>query len=359
MSIKIAFLGDISFNGKFNLTENKNVKEYLFTMSEYLEQFDYVIGNLESPMTTHEFTLTCKGLHLKTSPVNVELLNYLHINVVDLANNHLFDYGRKGYDDTIRLLNENNIDFYGVEGIEVIIEKENSKIALGGYCCLSTNPSVCNAQGVNPLDPKAIRKRLNENEMNGYMNMVSVHWGDEYIHYPRYEHVQMARSLADKHAIVLHGHHPHVIQGIEEYNSSLMAYSLGNFCMDDIVSKSVKGLKVTQEVSNRESFIWSMEVENNKVITYHIVPIVDNGESIELGDQRIVDDLLQYSEALKMPMQAYVEFRKKKMDKLIVSKPRKRDFKWILNRLNYYYIGAVIKGVLNKRKYNRIMKYLK
>ena len=78
--------------------------------------------------------------------------------------------------------------------------------------------------------------------------------------------------------MVLHGHHPHVIQGIEEYNSSLIAYSLGNFCMDDIISKSVKGLKVTQEKSNKESFIWSLEIENNIIISHKVIPIVDNGK---------------------------------------------------------------------------------
>ena len=353
MSIKIAFLGDISFNGKFDLTENPKTKEYLSTMAEYLKEFDYVIGNLESPMTEQEFTLTCKGLHLKTSPVNVELLKYLHINIVDLANNHLFDYGRKGYDDTIKLLKENHIDFYGVEGREAIIEKDNNKIALGGYCCLSTNPSVCNAQGVNPLDPKTMMKRLDENEKNGYLNMISVHWGDEYIHYPRYDHIQVARALGDKHSLVLHGHHPHVIQGIEEYKTSLMAYSLGNFCMDDISSKSVKGLKVTQGKSNKQSFIWSLEIENNKIISQSVIPIVDNGISIELGSQSIVDDLEHYSEALKMEGEDYQKFRKKKMDEMIVSKVKKKDFKWIINRLNYYYIGAVIKGVLNKKRYQR------
>lgn len=355
MGIKIAFLGDISFNGKFDLLENSKAKEYLSTMAEYLKKFDYVIGNLESPMTDQEFSLTCKGLHLKTSPVNIELLKYLHINIVDLANNHLFDYGRKGYDNTIKLLKENKIDFYGVEGKEAIIENENNKIALGGYCCLSANPSVCNTQGVNPLEPKTIMKRLDENEKNGYLNMLSMHWGDEYIHYPRYDHIQIARVLADRHSIVLHGHHPHVIQGIEEYNSSLIAYSLGNFCMDDITSKSVKGLKVTQGKSNRESFIWSLEIENNQIISHNAIPIIDNGKSIELGYQSIVDDLKHYSEALKIDAEEYKIFRKQKMNELNISKPKKRDFKWIMSRLNYYYVGAVIKGILNKRRYDKTM----
>ena len=40
----------------------------------------------------------------------------------------------------------------------------------------------------------------------------------------------------------------------------------------------------------------------------------------------------------------------------MVSKAKKRDFKWIISRLNYYYIGAVIKGIFNKRRYNKALK---
>lgn len=351
MGIKIALLGDISFNGRFDLTKNKNAKEYLSNIAKYLEEFDYIVGNLESPMTEQEFTLTCKGLHLKTSPVNVELLKYLHINIVDLANNHLFDYGRKGYNDTIKILEENHIDFYGVEGKQIVIEKDNNKIILGGYCCFSTNPSVCNSKGVNPFDTKTIFNKLEENKRSGYLNIISVHWGDEYIHYPRYDHIQMARAFADKYSIILHGHHPHVIQGIEEYNNSFIAYSLGNFCMDNIISKSVKGLKVTQGKANKKSFIWSIELDNNKIISHNAIPIIDNGSSIELGDKSIVDELNLYSESLNMNGEEYQKFRNKKMNEIITLKSTKRGFKWFINRLNYYYIGAVIKGIMNKKRY--------
>jgi poly-gamma-glutamate synthesis protein (capsule biosynthesis protein) len=64
--------------------------------------------------------------------------------------------------------------------------------------------------------------------------IVSLHWGDEYAPQPRAEDVALARALADAGALVVIGHHPHVLQPIELYrradgSTAVIAYSLGNF----------------------------------------------------------------------------------------------------------------------------------
>lgn len=356
MGMKIALLGDICLNGKFDLKKNSNAKEYFHEVAQYLEGFDYVIANLETPITDRNFTLTCKGLHLKSSTLSVGLLSYLHVDVVGLANNHIFDYGRAGYKDTIKVLEKNKIQFYGTEGKQVFLEDASNKIAVGGYCCFSTNPSVCNAKGVNPLDPRYVLDILKKNDKNGYFNLLSVHWGDENIHYPRLDHVLTARFFADRVPLIVHGHHTHVIQGIEEYKSSRFAYSLGNFCTDDVVSTAVKDLKVIQKKQNKESFIVALEIENNKIIQHELMPIFDNGNKIEMGDTSIKEAVSEYSDVLHESPTEYQEFRKRKMDELTVSLSKKKDLNWFVRRLNYYFIGAVIKGMLSQKKYNKVMK---
>ena len=64
--------------------------------------------------------------------------------------------------------------------------------------------------------------------------VVSVHWGIEYEQQPRETEVALARRLADAGALVVLGHHPHVLQPVELYpradgRTALIAYSLGNF----------------------------------------------------------------------------------------------------------------------------------
>ena len=357
--MKIALLGDVCLNGKFDLEENPEANVYFEEVAKYLKDFDYVIANLETPLTDRSFTLTCKGLHLKSSRQSAALLDYLHINAVSLANNHIFDYGRAGYEDTIDVLQKSEIAFYGTEGKQLFLEDETSKIAIGGYNCFSTNPSVCDTFGVNPLDPVSVVEILKKNDTNGYLNLVSVHWGDENIHYPRADHICTARYFADNVPLILHGHHTHVIQGIESYKGSKLAYSLGNFCTDDVPSTAVKGLKVVQKRANKESFIVALEIENNEITRYETMPIFDNGEKIELGVASVEEQLAVYSEALKKPLAEYKAFRKQKMDRLSASTAKKRGFRWFVNRLNYYFIGAVIKGILSQKRYNKVMEIMR
>jgi poly-gamma-glutamate synthesis protein (capsule biosynthesis protein) len=64
--------------------------------------------------------------------------------------------------------------------------------------------------------------------------VVSLHWGDEYTTQPRPADVELAHALCDAGALVVIGHHPHVLQPVEVYrrpdgNSAVIAYSLGNF----------------------------------------------------------------------------------------------------------------------------------
>lgn len=60
--MKIAFLGDIALIGKYDITKNPNVKDRLKELSAKLSEYDYVIGNLESPLTNKDKTLVCKLL---------------------------------------------------------------------------------------------------------------------------------------------------------------------------------------------------------------------------------------------------------------------------------------------------------
>jgi len=115
--MKIAFLGDIALIGKYDITKNQKAKNRLRILANKLKGYDYVVGNLESPLTEVNRTLVCKSMHLKSSIENIELLKYLNIDAVSLANNHLYDYGRSGLEETILVLDKNNIDWLYIEVI--------------------------------------------------------------------------------------------------------------------------------------------------------------------------------------------------------------------------------------------------
>jgi hypothetical protein len=63
--------------------------------------------------------------------------------------------------------------------------------------------------------------------------VVSMHWGLDYTDYPMPFDMAHARTLIDHGAGLIVGHHPHRLQGIEEYRDGVIAYSLGNFIFDE------------------------------------------------------------------------------------------------------------------------------
>jgi len=139
--VNIALLGDVALYGKYSLN-NKNIYNYFSNVAHELKNYDYVIANLETPFCKSIKPYGRKSAHISTSEENVKLLKYLNINIVNLSNNHIFDYGHEGYNNTKRVLKENGIDYFGIENKQLKVEKDNIKIALSGFCCYSTNGLV-------------------------------------------------------------------------------------------------------------------------------------------------------------------------------------------------------------------------
>lgn len=351
--MKIAFLGDIAFLGQFDKSKNSDAEKNLLFLKEELEKYDYVIANLESPLTNRDSTSVCKSMHLKADICNVELLKYLNISAVSLANNHIADYGKKGLQETIEVLDKAGIQWFGIgnKSLEVCIKGE--KINISGFCCYSTNGTHYGGKsGINLLNSERLEEQLKKNDREGAFSIVSIHWGMEHTNYPAYEHLTLARTMLKKHTAVLCGHHPHIVQGMERIGDSFAAYSLGNAVFDTCISKNGK-LKVELNENNRKGFILGMTIEDGKIIKYTTTGFYMSDHGIEGYD--IENHLRTISEKLKHieDVEQYETMRKEEFKKVIQSKFGKHDLKWLLSRMNYYAIGARITGMIRAKKYKK------
>lgn len=358
--MKIALLGDIGLFGKYDVNINANVYEYLSDLSKFLCDYDYVIGNFETPFTQKKNSMVCKSAHIKTDFNNVDILKYLNINIVNLANNHLLDYGFSGYKSTLNILEKNYIRYFGIENKQVYLEKE--KVVMSGFCCYSSNASGYykknSKYGVNILDGKNFENTIKCNNEKGYLNIVSVHYGDEHIHYPRWEHLKLARKVAIEVPYIFYGHHSHVIQGIEVYGKALLAYSLGNLCFDDVYTKQSSTPKVRQMQKNKESFILSLDIEGNKLKHYETIPIFDNGSKIVVNpnNSEILNKINEYSQYLNLNEDVYRQERLYNLKKYLLERKSKRNLEWYVKRLNYNTVGMLIKAKVNQKSYKECLK---
>lgn len=363
--MKIALLGDIALFGKMSVNENPNVAAYFSEIADYLKGFDYVVGNLETPFSVEKKTNGAKSAYICSDVENVKTLKQLHINAVCLANNHMFDFGKEGYETTKKILNENGIQYFGTEGKDVYAEILGNKIAFSGFCCYTTNPLKCvpyGDYGVNAYSIPSALQVLKNNTKNGYLNIMAVHAGLEHVNYPSLEHIRAARLLAKEMPFVYYGHHPHVIQGIEEYNGSLITYSLGNFCFDNIYTKA-SGNKplITLTENNRHGAVLELTIENNKVVGWREQVIYNSeGDKMELVD--IPDLVKEYNDAVvncEEDIFAYDQKRNQILNARTVERKAKRNFMWYLRRLRPQYVKLVFDGRRNSKLFNNnIIRYI-
>ena len=353
--MKIAFLGDIAFLGQFDKTQSGDVERRVCWLKDKLAGYDCVIANLESPLTARKRSLVCKSMHLKAAPCNVELLKYLNVTAVSLANNHIADFGLRGLRDTIKTLESAGIEWFGVGNKCFEMQCEDNSLCFSGFCCYSANGTHYEGkEGIHLCTYEHLEEQLERDEEKGMLSVVSLHWGMEHTNYPAYEHIKLMNTLLSSHSAIVAGHHPHIVQGVSKIGSSMVAYSLGNAIFDRCISINKK-LVVKLNEDNRKGFIWGVTVENNQIIKEERVGFYIGQNGIETYDME--EKLNEISTAISniSNREEYERLRQEQFQKVIAAKFGKHNLKWLLSRLNYYAIGARVLGTLRSKKYKKEM----
>lgn len=363
--MKIALLGDIALFGCYSLGTNKTMQDKICIIADYLKGFDLVVGNLETPFSKEKRHYGAKSAYICSETQNIDVLKMLHLDAVCLANNHMFDFGTEGYETTKRLLEEAGINWFGTEGKDYKIEFDGNKIVFSGYCCYSTNPLKCvttGDYGVNAYNLALVRERLIANNLKGCLNIIAVHAGIEHINYPSSDHIFAARKLAEAGSYVYYGHHPHVIQGVEQIDGALIAHSLGNFCFDDVytsTSSSKPLVELTE--NNRNGLILELEVDCNKIISWREQPIyIGKDGEIKLCNEE--DKLIEYNRTLSHCQNNIEDYNKRRsaiIGSRLAERKAQRNIYWFLKRLQPRYFRLILDMKRNAKLYNEnVRKYL-
>lgn len=236
-SLKVIFTGDCNFCGVFK----ENVTSSLPIFDTYLERIfssgDYNVVNLEGPCTAKHHYLRKEDL--RNQPGAIHYLKKNHFNIFNLANNHLFDAGKEGYNDTVNeIISENGI-FYGA-GINLsealkyaVIQKDTLKIALIGFSHKEGVIASEGAAGVLSISHlKQIVQLIKEAKKECRWVIVNYHGGEEFTRVPMPSRRKLSHTLIDAGADLVINHHAHVFQPVEEYRGKQIFHSLGNFIFD-------------------------------------------------------------------------------------------------------------------------------
>lgn len=221
--------GDVMLGRSVELASRRKDFNYPFLeIAEYTKQADIVFVNLENPIV-EDCPARNNGLVFCANPEMLRGLKHADINVVNLANNHISNYGASGIDSTRKFLAANNIGYTGIG--ELYIKLVNGvKFGFLGFN---------RAESRVPLSDEEIMK-VSDSAMKVDVLIVAMHWGNEYHDRANDYQRETARILVENGVDIVVGHHPHWVQDWEELEGKLVFYSLGNFVFDQMWSEKTR-----------------------------------------------------------------------------------------------------------------------
>lgn len=186
-------------------------------LAHIFQKDDLTQVNLENVLKDNAKALERRQHNFRGPSTFTDILRLGSVELVNLANNHFVDYGQDGRTSTRRALTRAGVAYSGY-GSLYVFEKDGVKIGFAGI-----------RETIYHQRRQRIKEEIEALRAEGCRYIVyTLHFGNEYE--PRHNDLQtrMAQEAVDAGADLVIGHHPHVVQGIEEYGKGLIAYSLGN-----------------------------------------------------------------------------------------------------------------------------------
>jgi poly-gamma-glutamate capsule biosynthesis protein CapA/YwtB (metallophosphatase superfamily) len=281
-------------------------------IADLLAAPDLTFANLETPVAP-KTNLGARPFVFDAPPAVLGALVRAGFDLVSFANNHAFDQGRPGFLETIDEVTRAGLVPIGVGPAPrasgpVHREVNGLRLAFLGYAhffnqdgndCPPPRASAPPCVQAALLDRARAVEDVRAAAAEADAVVVSVHWGDEYQLQPRAEDVALAHRLADAGALVVIGHHPHVLQPIELYRRAdgswaVIVYSLGNFVSNQSrnfvpgvtppdVAATRDGALVRVELARRD---YGRGVSRVEVAGADFVPLWTENDTVEIDRRK-------------------------------------------------------------------------
>lgn len=243
-TITLSATGDIILGAAPGALPPDNGRTFFAAVRPAL-QADLQMGNLEQPLTNDTGVDKCAGsspspgerqtcFAFRSPPEYARVLRDAGFRLLNLANNHAYDFGPEGNRQTRAALERAGLAHTGAPGQITVVEVKGVRVAVLGFSSYAWSQSV--------VDIEAAKALVRRAKAAAGLVVVQMHIGAEgadrthvrpgtetFLGENRGDPIRFSRAVVDAGADLVIGHGPHVMRAMEFYRGRLIAYSLGNF----------------------------------------------------------------------------------------------------------------------------------
>lgn len=266
-----------------------------------MQNADILVINNEFSYTDRGEPLEGKAFTFRADPSRVTELKKIGTDVVNLANNHVFDYGEVGMIDTLDTVANAGLPYVGAG--HDINEAENilyfiangRKIALVSATQIErsynyTREATETSAGVlKTLNPERYCEVIKRADKNADLVVAIVHWGTEGNSYYGADQISLAHAFAEAGADAIVGGHTHCLQGIEFIDDVPVYYSLGNYWFS-----STKNMPSTYDGGLAKLLI----TPDNKITPMFVPSRFSGGVTSEITSETARAEVFSYIESI-------------------------------------------------------------
>lgn len=289
--ITLSFVGDISLADNWYIMpkyDERGKKIYGILSKDVVDimtDSDIMVANNEFTISNRGEKLPNKYYTFRAAPDRLAIYQEMGIDLVTLANNHVYDFGEEAFNDTLEYLEQYKIPYIGA-GRNIEEAKAPFYYIINGYKIAFVNANRSEKYILTPeanetsggvlrcYDPTTFINVISNAKQNSDFVIALVHWGKEDSSELEQVQIDTSKQYIDAGADIIIGTHAHTLQGIDFYNNKAIIYNLGDFIFNN---------------ETKDTAIFQLKIDSNGNFTYYFLPCKEENEytSLLTGSEQV------------------------------------------------------------------------
>lgn len=287
----ISFVGDVSLADDWYIMpeyDKRNKKVYGILSEDVVNimtSSDIMVANNEFTISNRGEKMPNKYYTFRASPQRLSIYEEMGVNLVTLANNHIYDYGETAFYDALDALEQYEIPYIGA-GRNIEEAKEPYYYIINGYKIGFVNATRAEKYILTPeatettggvlrcYNPTTFIEVIKEAKNNCDYLIALVHWGKEDSSKLEQVQIDTSKQYIEAGADVIVGTHAHTLQGIDFYQEKAIVYNIGDFIFNH---------------ETKDTGIFQLKINEDGSLNYYFKPCKQDNKytSILSGEEQI------------------------------------------------------------------------